>query len=395
MAIDFTTNIDSLLTELSKEAKDNPKAGPKVSDVDFSIDIQSLYNNLANESNRISAEITSTLEDLGVDVKDDVQDIIEELSVELKKEEPKEVRSLELKRIKQPTEEVEEEPKDVTPEEVHDLVSQSAELLSTLEEVNYKPDADNEYIEDVGRLAKRIEVMQNTLAELTSVGYGQAGMTYGSGEVRLEYLDDVNRDSAKTDGMYLQYQSSSGKWIGSATTQATWDPSGYEYTGDKLLYLIENEEGAVNGLEIEENTWTQMPCGRGSSDDFLPSSFENRIWNDTLNKFSFAEVPVDGVILFRLQTWIYPETNNALLAGRIRFVAVNDGTDAILNEDGDRIVLEDDTGNITGNYIQAYSFFQTVAAQEMADGAGVEHERTFIFPIYVGNSSAQNGWGQF
>ena len=31
----------------------------------------------------------------------------------------------------------------------------------------------------------------------------------------------------------------------------------------------------------------------------------------------------------------------------------------------------------------------------MADGAGVEHERTFIFPIYVGNSSAQRGWGQF
>ena len=195
--------------------------------------------------------------------------------------------------------------------------------------------------------------------------------------------------------MFLQYQSSSGKWIGSASTTSGFDPAGYEYTGDKILYLIENEAGSVNGLEIEENTWTQMPATRGSSDDFLPSSFSNRIWDDSINKFSFSEVPVDGVILFRIQIWVYPETNNALIKSRIRFVAVSDGTDHILNEDGDRIVLEDDTGNITGDYIQAYTFFQTVAAQEMADGAGVEHERTFIFPIYVGNSSAQRGWGQF
>ena len=235
--------------------------------------------------------------------------------------------------------------------------------------------------------------MQNTLSQMTSVGWGQAGMTYGSGEVRLEFLDDVNRDSAKTDGTYLQYQASSGKWIGATSTTGGWDPSGYEYTGDKTLETIVNEDGAVYGLEIEENTWTVMPCTGavgatpGSEDNNLPSNFESRIWDRSSNRFSFAELPIDAVILFRVQTWLYPETNNALITGRIRFVAVRDGTDHVLNEDGDRIVLEDDTGNITGDFFQAYSFFQTVSAQEMADGAGVEHERTFIFPIYVGNSS--------
>ena len=53
------------------------------------------------------------------------------------------------------------------------------------------------------------------------------------------------------------------------------------------------------------------------------------------------------------------------------------------------------TGNITGDYFQAYNFQQTVSGQEMNDGAGEEHERTFIFPIYVGNSSAQRGFGEF
>ena len=371
MSIDFSDNIDSLFADLSREAKFAKEAAelkelhdrerkkelpvrpaavtltkkvqlPVVEVTNASPEalVQSLYHTLANESRRITAEISGVLGDLDVEVEDDV--IVEELSVELKK-----VPVL----IDDDEEEVEVQ--DITHEEVQDLVSRSAQHLATLEDVNYKADAD---LTDVGQLAKRIEVMQNTLAQMTSVGYGQAGMTYGSGEVRLEFLDDVNRDSAKTDGMFLQYQSSSGKWIGSASTTSGFDPAGYEYTGDKILYLIENEAGSVNGLEIEENEWTQMPATRGSSDDFLPSSFSNRIWDDSINKFSFSEVPVDGVILFRIQIWVYPETNNALIKSRIRFVAVGDGTDHILNEDGDRIVLEDDTGNITGDYIQAYTF---------------------------------------
>jgi len=421
MAIDFTTNIDSLLTELSKEAKEHPKAGPKVSDVDFSTDIQSLDKNLANESRRVSAEITSALENLDVHVKDDVQDIIEELSVGLKKEEPKEVRSVELKRITEEVEEVTEEPKDATPEEVHDLVSHSAQLLSTLEDVNYKPDADNEYIEDVGRLAKRIEVMQNTLSELTSVGWGQAGMTYGSGEVRLEFLDDVNRDSAKTDGYYLKYQSSTDKWVGSASTETEFDPAGYEYTNDSSLYLLENASELGNGIFCEEGVWTKLTCdgyttnnlptgthsGIAGSADFTGSGSTtySRLWNKSLMRFHFDELDLKTVVVFRLKVDMVPDTNNSLVQARINFVAIRDGTDNPLLESSllyptdpevkDRILLEDGTGYIAGDFFQAYNFTQAVAAQELADGAGEEQERTFVFPIYVGDASAQRGFGEF
>jgi len=421
MTIDFTTNIDSLLTKLSKEVKENPKPGPKVSEVDFSTDIQSLYNNLANESNRISAEITSTLEDLGVDVKDDVQDIIEELSAELKKDshlggQTEEVRS-EPDYLDTDDDEPPLQEEDVTPEEVHDLVSQSAELLSTLEELDYKPDADNAYLTDVGRLAKRIEVMQNTLAELTSVGSGQAGMTYGSGEVRLEFLDDVDRDSAKTDGMYLQYQTSTGKWIGSASTETGFDPSGYEYTNDSSLYLIENDTDD-NGLVIEEGEWTKLLCS-GYTTNNLPtgdhsgiagtaaftgsgSTTYSRIWNKTLARFYFDELDTKTVVIFRLKVDMIPETNNSLVQARINFYAMRSGTDSPLLETStteplqvDKILLEDSSGYITGDFFQAYNFQQTVAAQELADGAGVEQERTFVFPIYVGDTSAQRGFGEF
>jgi hypothetical protein len=37
----------------------------------------------------------------------------------------------------------------------------------------------------------------------------------GGGETRLEFLDDVDRDSAKTDNYFLQYDEITNKWIGS------------------------------------------------------------------------------------------------------------------------------------------------------------------------------------
>ena len=36
----------------------------------------------------------------------------------------------------------------------------------------------------------------------------------GGGETRLEFLDDVDRDSVKVDGKVLSYQASTGKFIG-------------------------------------------------------------------------------------------------------------------------------------------------------------------------------------
>ena len=40
----------------------------------------------------------------------------------------------------------------------------------------------------------------------------------GGGETRLEFLDDVDRDTAKVDGKFLKYQASTGKWVGDSGT---------------------------------------------------------------------------------------------------------------------------------------------------------------------------------
>jgi hypothetical protein len=74
----------------------------------------------------------------------------------------------------------------------------------------------------------------------------------GGGETRLEFLDDVDRDSAKVNNKFLKYNSSTGKWEGSnaggggpvsyATTYVT--SSSYTIT-ENDYYIGVNYAGAV------------------------------------------------------------------------------------------------------------------------------------------------------
>jgi hypothetical protein len=73
---------------------------------------------------------------------------------------------------------------------------------------------------DVQVIKRRIEddlqkYKDGISAQITRMNLAKGGGgSTGSGEVRFEFLDDVNRDSAKVDGKFLQYNAASGKWIG-------------------------------------------------------------------------------------------------------------------------------------------------------------------------------------
>lgn len=104
----------------------------------------------------------------------------------------------------------------------------------------------------------------------------------GGGEVRLEFLDDVDRDSVKVDGRVLAYQSSTGKFIGT-TSSGSGLPSGtvgqlLQHNGSSFVgiastgfrdYVIDQAQGyyayttdyytvgvANTTQEIEEGVWT-------------------------------------------------------------------------------------------------------------------------------------------
>ena len=46
----------------------------------------------------------------------------------------------------------------------------------------------------------------------------RAGSSSGGGEVRLEFLDDVDRATAKVNNKFLQYNAATGKWKGADAT---------------------------------------------------------------------------------------------------------------------------------------------------------------------------------
>ena len=52
----------------------------------------------------------------------------------------------------------------------------------------------------------------NTLKKTIATQFGK--MDYGSGESQLQFLDDVDRVSAKVDGKYLRYSAATGLWGG-------------------------------------------------------------------------------------------------------------------------------------------------------------------------------------
>ena len=70
----------------------------------------------------------------------------------------------------------------------------------------------------------------------------------GSGEVRLEFLDDVQKSTAKVDGKVLQYSSSDNKWVGE-------NPVGIselleETDGDNIVYNATDSSGSDEDDDI-------------------------------------------------------------------------------------------------------------------------------------------------
>jgi hypothetical protein len=69
------------------------------------------------------------------------------------------------------------------------------------------------------------------------------GGSSGSGEVRLEFLDDVDRSTAKVDGKFLKFDSASGKFVGA---DASGGGGGGDFTvGETLRLDLEKSANVV------------------------------------------------------------------------------------------------------------------------------------------------------
>ena len=81
------------------------------------------------------------------------------------------------------------------------------------------------------------------------------GSSGGGGEVRLEFLDDVNRASAKRDGYYLKWNEASKKWVGDAANTFNTTITTRSIIPDQTnTYSIGTAEKNFKSLHLSGNT---------------------------------------------------------------------------------------------------------------------------------------------
>ena len=100
------------------------------------------------------------------------------------------------------------EEKEEIQEKVDQNLQKSLDILDKLK----RNDTDIENEEDPALRKLKLEVEQ--LRKLVESSIRTATAQGGGGEVRLEFLDDVDRDTALVDGKFLKYQSSTKTFVG-------------------------------------------------------------------------------------------------------------------------------------------------------------------------------------
>ena len=178
--------------------------------------LNDFFNSIGGEKKKIKEEKDKIIGDLSLD---NLFSSMEEESRKIKEEKKQLKKDVEaFKNLLFKEEKKEEKPsvdEYIEPprpeEEIADVIRQSEEDKeeTVVEHAVKILDKINEEVEtvetepDLAKLKKEIEILKQVV-------YEQGG----GGEVRLEFLDDVDRDSVKVDGKFLKYQSSTGKFIG-------------------------------------------------------------------------------------------------------------------------------------------------------------------------------------
>ena len=211
--IEIDVDIEKEIAQL-QEAKMNQEI-QKVVPVNFDAELGSFFSSIAQEKE----ELQEKVEKEAVKISG-LEDLFKELSSVKKKKvvkKKKKVLLVEPEKVKEPV--IEEVIVEKTPEEVSiiDKVSKQLSEMQVATELDKDKIKSLESIDSLEKLKKEFLNFKDIVAR-------QMGTIGGGGEVRLEFLDDVQKSTAVVDGKFLKYSSSDGKFIGA-------DASATELTG--------------------------------------------------------------------------------------------------------------------------------------------------------------------
>ena len=200
-------------------------------DIEDSLNLSDFFSLVNSEKKRQKDEFTSIVGDLNLNnVFEEVTTLKKKNKIKKKKEQ-KTLESFENwlysdKAKEKPIEEIQEIVEEVI-EEVQEIVD------NIVEESSEKPKEPTLIEKSLGLLAEpsdakvqqdplspldqkfaTIEDLQKHYSTFLSRIQQQLSTLGGGGETRLEFLDDVDRNSAKTDNYFLKYNATINKWVG-------------------------------------------------------------------------------------------------------------------------------------------------------------------------------------
>ena len=155
------------------------------------------------------------------------------------------------------------------PIEVKEEVNFVNDAITHLDDKKKKVDIKEE-ITDITTLRKEFDNFRSFVGQqLASSQMSGAG----SGEVRLEFLDDVQRTTAKVDGKFLKYSSSDGKFIGADASGAA---AAADLTGNTLASGITASSltsvGTLTSLTVDNVSINGATIGHTDDTDLITLS---------------------------------------------------------------------------------------------------------------------------
>ena len=211
--VEIDVDIEKEIAQL-QEAKMN-RGIQKVVPVDFDAELGSFFSSIAEEKEELKEKVQKEAVKIS-----GLEDLFKELSSVKKKKvvkKKKKVLLVEPEKIEEPV--IEEVIVEKTPAELTTIERVSKQLS----EMQVATELDKDKIKSLESIDS-LEKLKKEFLNFKDIVARQMGTIGGGGEVRLEFLDDVQKSTAVVDGKFLKYSSSDGKFIGA-------DASATELTG--------------------------------------------------------------------------------------------------------------------------------------------------------------------
>ena len=227
----------------------------------------------------------------------DIEQLFSSLKKEKKKTKPKKELLLEPEKPKEEIKEEEEQTvSEVLQDELEPISSDTdiiGQVTKRLSEMKVANELDKEKLKTLDRITS-LDEMKKEFVRFKEVVTKQMGSIGGGGEVNLAKLDDVDTDTALIDKRVLQYDGTTGKFVG--TTLETedlildgTDASGSN-AGDRLVMdgTDSSSSNAGDGVDLQDGTFGAPALDLSAVDqDILPDTNNARNlgsatkrWND-------------------------------------------------------------------------------------------------------------------